>query len=107
MASVVSAVRDTVSITLFNRGMAGKVFEEVKRSGAKVVMKNNAAECVLLSPDEYTELMDELNDARLFARAVERMAAYAPDSLISQKEMLHRLGLTEEDLGRAGEAELE
>ncbi len=41
MASVVSAIRNTVSISLFNRGLAGKIFSDVKRTGAKVVMKNN------------------------------------------------------------------
>lgn len=50
MASVISAIKNTVPISLFNRGQAGKIFEEVRQSGAKVVMKNNTAECVLLSP---------------------------------------------------------
>lgn len=69
MPNMTSAIQDTVSISLFNRGYAGKIFEEVKKTGAKVVMKNNAAECVLLSPDEYLRIMDELNDARLLAAA--------------------------------------
>lgn len=107
MASVVSAIRDTVSIALFNRGLAGQVFEEVKRSGAKVVMKNNAAECVLLSPEEYTRLMDELNDARLLAISTERMASYDPDKLISEEEMDRRLGITEEELDSVGEVDFE
>ena len=50
MTSVMSAIKNTVPITQFNRGLAGKIFEEVKQTGAKVVMKNNMAECVLLSP---------------------------------------------------------
>ena len=65
MLSVVSAIRNTVPITQFNRGLAGQIFEDVKATGAKVVMKNNSAECVLLAPDEYVRLMDELNDAWL------------------------------------------
>ena len=44
MKSVMSALRDTVPINQFNRGLAGKIFEEVKKSGAKVVMKNNTAQ---------------------------------------------------------------
>ena len=98
MASVVSAITNTVPITQFNRGLAGKIFEDVKRSGAKVVMKNNAAECVLLSPDEYVRLMDEVNDARLLAVATERMAHYDPSTLISEEEMNRRLGVTAADL---------
>ena len=99
MASVVSAITNTVPITQFNRGLAGKIFEDVKRSGAKVVMKNNAAECVLLSPEEYMRLMDEVNDARLLAVATERMAHYDPSTLISEEEMNRRLGVTAADLG--------
>ena len=57
MASVMSAITNTVPITQFNRGLAGKIFDEVKQCGAKVVMKNNTAECVLISPDEYVRLM--------------------------------------------------
>ena len=74
MANIASAIRNTIPISLFNRGLAGKIFEEVKQCGAKVVMKNNTAECVLLSPDEYIQLIDEVNDARLLTMATERMA---------------------------------
>ena len=43
MASVMSAITNTVPITQFNRGLAGKIFEDVKQCGAKVVMKNNTS----------------------------------------------------------------
>lgn len=39
MVNIASAIRNTVPISLFNRGLAGKIFDEVKQSGAKVVMK--------------------------------------------------------------------
>ena len=107
MASVVSAITNTVPITQFNRGLAGKIFEDVKRSGAKVVMKNNAAECVLLSPEEYVRLMDEVNDARLLAAATERMAHYDPSALISEEEMNRRLGVTAADLADFDEVDIE
>ncbi len=107
MSSVISAITNTVPITQFNRGLAGKIFEEVKKSGAKVVMKNNSAECVLLSPDEYVRLMDEINDARLLAVASERMAHFDPSTLISEEEMNHRLGITEDDLANFDEVDIE
>lgn len=107
MASVVSAITNTVPITQFNRGLAGKIFEDVKRSGAKVVMKNNAAECVLLSPEEYVRLMDEVNDARLLAVATERMAHYDTSTLISEEEMNRRLGVTAADLADFDEVDIE
>ena len=107
MPSVISAIQNTVPITHFNRGLAGKIFEEVKATGAKVVMKNNAAECVLLSPDEYTRLMDEVNDARLLAVAAERLAKYDSAALIPEEKVWDRLGITDDDLDAADEVEFE
>ena len=107
MSSVMSVITNTVPITQFNRGLAGKIFEDVKRCGAKVVMKNNTAECVLISPDEYVRLMDELNDARLLAIASERMAHFDPASFISEEEMNRRLGVSENDLTGFDEVDIE
>ena len=70
-------------------------------------MKNNVAECVLIFPNEYVRIMDELNDALLLAAASERMAHYDPPSLISEEEMNRRLNITESDLTGFDEAEIE
>lgn len=107
MTMIRGAIENTVSISNFNRGLAGKIFEDVKRSGAKVVMKNNAAECVLLSPEEYIRLMDEVNDARLLVLANERMSHYDPSKSISQERIDEEFGFTAEDLADADEVELE
>ena len=107
MPSVVSAIQNTIPISHFNRGLAGKIFDEVKTSGAKVVMKNNVAECVLLSPDEYVRLMDEVNDARLLAVAAERMSSFDSSTLVSEEEMDKKLGITEKELDSVGEVEFE
>lgn len=107
MASVMSTIKNTVPISQFNRGLAGKIFEDVKQSGTKVVMKNNVAECVLISPEEYIRLMDEVNDARLLAVASERMAHFNPATLISEEEMNRRLGITEDDLTGFDEVDIE
>ena len=107
MASVLSAITNTVPISQFNRGLAGKIFDEVKQCGAKVVMKNNTAECVLLSPDEYVRLINEVNDARLLAIASERMSNFDSSDAISEREMNRRLGITEKDLVGFDEVEIE
>jgi len=107
MNTVVSAIQDTVPISLFNRGLAGKIFEDVKRSGAKVVMKNNTAECVLLSPDEYVRLVDEINDARLLKLAEDRMQHFDPAAVIPQEAVDSEFGFTSEELADYNEVELE
>ena len=64
MVNISSAIRDTVSISLFNRGLAGKIFEDVKQSGAKVVMKNNDPSTAVSGEELHKELgitQDDLN----------------------------------------------
>lgn len=107
MANVLSAINRTLSISLFNRGLAGQIFSEVRRTGAKVVMKNNTAECVLLSPEEYVSLMDEVNDARLTALAMKRLENITDSTLVSAETVNSELGISEEDLADADEVELE
>lgn len=54
-----SKLGNTIPISLFNKGQAWKIFEEVKQCGMKVVTKNNTAECILLSPEEYIRLLEK------------------------------------------------
>ena len=107
MQNVVSVIRNTIPISQFNRGLAGQIFEDVKAHGAKVVMKNNAAECVLLSPEEYISLMDEVNDARLLLSASERLQKMDSTALIPEEQVWQELSITQEDLDAVGEVELE
>ena len=104
MESVISAIRNTISISLFNKGQAGKIFEEVKVTGPKVVMKNNNAECVLLSPEEYTALIDEVNDLRLFVQSARRLIQYDPSKNISLSDVDKEFGFTQESLAATDDA---
>lgn len=97
MNAIVAAIQRTIPISLFNRGNAGRIFEDVRKTGPKVVIKNNVAECVLLSPEEYVHMMNELNDARLLVLAQERLAHFDPHKVISQEEIDLEFGFTPED----------
>lgn len=107
MNYVASAIRNTISISMFNRGLAGKIFADVRRTGAKVVMKNNLPECVLLSPEEYLAMVDAVNDAKLLSLASERLEKYDPATVISTEEMNQRLKIDEADLADFDEVEFE
>ena len=104
MDAIRGAIENTVSISLFNKGLAGRIFEDVKRY---VVMKNNSAECVLMSPEEYVRLMDEVNDARLLAEASARMTHFDPAKLLSDHQIDEALGLSPEDYADTSEVEFE
>lgn len=47
-----------VPITRFNKGEAGKIIDEVKNEGPRIIVKNNVPECVMLSLEEYNRLCD-------------------------------------------------
>lgn len=46
-----------IPITRFNRGEASRIFEEVRENGVRIVAKNNQAVCVLISPEQYSEIL--------------------------------------------------
>lgn len=63
-----------VPISRFNKGEAGKVFDEVSKEGAKIVIRNNVPICVLLNPQKYEAMLEELENYRLYAEASKRMS---------------------------------
>ena len=79
----------------------------LKLNGSKIVMKNNTAEIVLVSPDEYVETMDALNDYLLLTMAVKHMESYDPSNVITEAEMRKRLDITQKELDSIGEVEFE
>lgn len=101
-----AAMNSIVPITRFNRGEASKIFEEVKLSGTKMVLKNNTPECFLVSPEKYVQMMDMLEDYQLLLEAQERMAA-GSGKTYSEREVMAELGISEEDLVDADEVEFE
>lgn len=106
MNPIRGAIENTIPISLFNKGLAGKIFEDVKQSGAKVVMKNNSAECVLLSPEQYVRLLDEVNDARLLTLASDRMAKF-DGTTVSQEDMDREFGFAPGDYEDTEEIDFE
>lgn len=70
-------------------------------------MKNNVAECVLVSPEEYVAMMDEVNDARLLLLANSHMANADLSAAIPAEYVYRNLCITPEDLEGFEEVELE
>ena len=46
-----------VPISRFNKGEANKIFEEVKKDGVKIVLKNNQPIGVIMTPEMYESLI--------------------------------------------------
>ena len=105
--SILDVMKSLVPISLFNKGYAGKIFSDVRRNGAKLVVKNNVPECVLISPEEYTKMVEELNDARLLGVASYRMEHFDHNQLVPQNKVDEILGVSENDLIGFEEVEIE
>lgn len=96
--SVMSMMKTIVPITRFNKGEANRIFDEVEKSGTKVVMKNNRPACVLMSPTKYESLMEMLSDYIMQEEAESRMTNYNPEEVVSQEELMAELGISNADL---------
>lgn len=107
MNETINLIEDIVPITEFNKGRAGKIFETVKKDGrAKIVLKNNSPECVLLPPVYYQSLMDKLEDLYLLALANERLTNLDEKKLISSDEINRKFNFCPDD-GDLDEDEIE
>jgi PHD/YefM family antitoxin component YafN of YafNO toxin-antitoxin module len=95
-----------VPITRFNRGEANKIFEELKESGCKVVVKNNIPSCVMLTPERFKAMVDMIEDQALLAIAEARME-HDTEEARSFKDVLARDGLTLADIDAMEDVELE
>ena len=95
-----------IPISRFNKGEANKIFDEVRVSGLKIVVKNNAPACVLLTPERYQEIMDLLDDQYLSAVAEERIKN---DNYVTHsfEEILAMDCLTIADIEAAEDVEIE
>lgn len=107
MSDILSMNENAIPISRFDSGSAEEIFEDVNQSGIKVVVKDNTAECILLSPAEYVQIIDEIEDARLLAAAFERMKRYDPKTTLSYEVIKKELGITQEDLDHYGDVEFE
>lgn len=110
MSSLFQALENTVPLTSFNSGEAEKIFEEVKKNGARAVVKNNKTECVLLSPEDYQvflAIVEELEDMKLALIAEERLKNLDPKDLIKAEDIYKEFGITEKDLEGFEDVELE
>lgn len=97
-----NGVLDIVSISDFNKGKANKIFKDVRKKGAKLVVKHNKVECALVSPEVYEELMGMLEDLRLSAIANERLNRLkaGKTKIVSSEQMMKHLGIKKEDIDK-------
>ncbi len=96
-----------IPISRFNRGEAFKIFDEVNKSGVKVVLKNNVPVGVIVQPERYDELMEMLEDLLLYVEADKRMSSTPANNVRSEAEVIASLGISESDLDSSDDVEID
>lgn len=85
----------TISVTDFVRNIT-KSFDDLK-NGAKVIMKNNKPEAVIMSPGEYMQLINDLEDAQDLALAQSRSAENDQTKLLSHDEFWNQVETSDDN----------
>lgn len=96
--SVTGMLQTMIPISRFNKGEASKIFNEVERTGTKIVVKNNQPACVLISPHQYESLMEMLSDFILREEAEARMEHYDACESKTQEQMMQEFGISQSEL---------
>ncbi|BCV22177.1 type II toxin-antitoxin system Phd/YefM family antitoxin [Moorella sp. Hama-1] len=96
--SISGVVNSLVPISRFNRGEANKIFEEVRETGFKIVLKNNSPACVLLTPETYERMLETIENYRLLLEAEKRMENAKVEDFIPAAKAMQELGISEADL---------
>lgn len=99
-------VNSIVPISRFNKGESNKIFDEVNKSGYKIVVKNNKPVCVLITPETYQEMIELIENYKLYVEADKRMKNATDSDLISSDDVLLGLGITKDELSNM-EVEIE
>jgi len=91
-----------ISITDLNKGKGSRIISEVKKTGYKVILKNNRPEAVLITPEQFEEMLalkEELVDLTLGLEAYKRLANFKPEESISHADVLAELGILKAHIG--------
>ncbi|MCR5046072.1 MAG: type II toxin-antitoxin system Phd/YefM family antitoxin [Treponema sp.] len=94
--NAVNVLDSIVPISLFNKGQANKIFSDVKKYGTKIVVKNNAPECILISPQNYQRMIEEYEDAILAVEAQKRLSK--KEKYAKHDDVMKKFGLSDSDL---------
>lgn len=93
-------INSIVPISRFNKGEANKIFDEVNKSGFKIVVKNNKPTCVLIKPETYQEMIELIENYKLYVEADKRMKNATDSDFISSDDIFSGLGITKDELNK-------
>ncbi|MCR5502599.1 MAG: type II toxin-antitoxin system Phd/YefM family antitoxin [Lachnospiraceae bacterium] len=107
MSTITNTLNSLVSITQFNRGQASRIFDRLRTERHLIVLKNNQASAVIISPEEFERLSEIEENYVLLIEAQRRLEANEGNPGISMSEVMQGLGITNEEIDSAKEPVIE
>lgn len=96
--SINGVMNSLVPISRFNKGEANKIFEEVKETGFKIVLKNNSPACVLITPETYEQMLETIEEYRMYLEAEKRMENANQEDFLPRERVMEEFGINSTDL---------
>ena len=93
------ALDHIISVSDLGRGKASKVIQSVELNKEQfIVVKNNKPQAVIMSVDEYNELLESREELELLTLATSRLQNDDESEYTDFDDMLKELNITEEEL---------
>lgn len=93
------ALDHIISVSDLGRGKASKVIQSVELNKEQfIVVKNNKAQAVIMSVDEYNELLESREELELLTLATSQLQNDDESEYTDFDDMLKELNITEEEL---------
>ncbi|MBF4696066.1 type II toxin-antitoxin system Phd/YefM family antitoxin [Fusibacter ferrireducens] len=94
-----NALDHIISVSDLGRGKASKVIQDVERNKDQyIVVKNNRPQAVILSVDEYNNLMETREELELLLIATKRISENNHDEYTSLKVVMEEIGITDSEI---------
>lgn len=106
MDGILGTMNNLIPLSDFNKGEAGKIFGAIKKSNQpKIVLRHNRPECIIISTENYAQMVEELEDLRDYKLAVERLMK--DSKTLSYEEVLKALEMTQAEIDNVEDVEFE
>lgn len=88
-----------ISVSELGRGQASKVIKKIElNKESYIVVKNNKPKAVIVSIDEYNEMVESLEKFELLLLASKRIKSNSQDDYVDYEDVLAEFNLTEEEI---------
>jgi prevent-host-death family protein len=93
------ALDHIISVSDLGRGKASKVIQSVESSKEQfIVVKNNKPQAIIMSVDEYNELLEYKEELELLLLATKRLKENEESEYSTFEEVMKEFDITEEEL---------